>query len=180
MAFRVPTPDVSLIDLTCRLEKGAKFADIVAAFKETATSDMNGVLDWTDEEVQVFNKLDQLKYDSMHMRYSCTVYSKKNGNKVYLAKNGIVVQVFNSNDHTSIPWGASGADYIGDSKSVFNITEPSKYVDYMLCQLKYDNVHKVLIHRVLQEEWRQGLPCPIWDRDPGLQLEMTSFASSNI
>jgi glyceraldehyde-3-phosphate dehydrogenase/erythrose-4-phosphate dehydrogenase len=40
-----------VVDLTCRLEKGAKFADIVAAIKEAAAGDVNGVLDWTDEEV---------------------------------------------------------------------------------------------------------------------------------
>merc|ERR1712046_227077 len=51
MAFRVPTPDVSVVDLTCRLEKGAKYDDIVAAIKEAAGGDMEGVLDWTDEEV---------------------------------------------------------------------------------------------------------------------------------
>jgi len=51
MAFRVPTPDVSVVDLTCRLEKGAKYDDIVAAIKEAAAGDMAGVLDWTDEEV---------------------------------------------------------------------------------------------------------------------------------
>merc|ERR1712186_87957 len=51
MAFRVPTPDVSVVDLTCRLEKPAKYDDIVAAIKEAAAGDMNGVLDWTDEEV---------------------------------------------------------------------------------------------------------------------------------
>jgi len=51
MAFRVPTPDVSVVDLTCRLEKGAKYEDIVAAIKESAAGDMKGVLDWTDEEV---------------------------------------------------------------------------------------------------------------------------------
>merc|ERR1712244_106561 len=33
MAFRVPTPDVSVVDLTCRLEKGASYKDIVAAIK---------------------------------------------------------------------------------------------------------------------------------------------------
>merc|ERR1712107_347570 len=51
MAFRVPTPDVSVVDLTCRLEKGAKYDDVVAAIKEAAAGDMKGVLDWTDEEV---------------------------------------------------------------------------------------------------------------------------------
>merc|ERR1712178_247911 len=51
MAFRVPTPDVSVVDLTARLEKGAKYDDIVAAIKEAAAGPMKGVLDWTDEEV---------------------------------------------------------------------------------------------------------------------------------
>merc|ERR1712073_104667 len=51
MAFRVPTPDVSVVDLTVRLEKGAKYEEIVAAVKEAAAGPMKGVLDWTDEEV---------------------------------------------------------------------------------------------------------------------------------
>merc|ERR1711982_24311 len=51
MAFRVPTPDVSVVDLTCRLGKGAKYDEIVAAVKEAAAGPMSGVLDWTDEEV---------------------------------------------------------------------------------------------------------------------------------
>merc|ERR1712216_64209 len=51
MAFRVPTPDVSVVDLTARLEKGAKYDDIVATIKEYCAGPMKGVLDWTDEEV---------------------------------------------------------------------------------------------------------------------------------
>merc|ERR1712134_222198 len=51
MAFRVPTPDVSVVDLTARLEKGAKYDDIVAAVKEYAAGPMKGVLDWTEDEV---------------------------------------------------------------------------------------------------------------------------------
>merc|ERR1711983_238423 len=51
MAFRVPTPDVSVVDLTCRLNKPAKYDEIVAAVKEAAAGPMKGVLDWTDEEV---------------------------------------------------------------------------------------------------------------------------------
>merc|ERR1711865_1031283 len=51
MAFRVPTPDVSVVDLTVRIEKGAKYDDIVAAVKEYCAGPMKGVFDWTDEEV---------------------------------------------------------------------------------------------------------------------------------
>merc|ERR1711975_38796 len=51
MAFRVPTPDVSVVDLTARLEKGAKMDDIAAKIKEAADGPMKGVLAYTDEEV---------------------------------------------------------------------------------------------------------------------------------
>lgn len=51
MAFRVPTADVSVVDLTVRLEKAAKYEDIVASVKEAAAGEMLGILDWTDEEV---------------------------------------------------------------------------------------------------------------------------------
>merc|ERR1719437_244290 len=51
MAFRVPTPDVSVVDLTCRIEKAATYEEIVKAIKTAAEGDMKGVLDWTDEEV---------------------------------------------------------------------------------------------------------------------------------
>merc|ERR1712206_57692 len=51
MAFRVPTPDVSVVDLTCALDRGAKYQDIVAKIKEAAAGPMKGVLDWTEEEV---------------------------------------------------------------------------------------------------------------------------------
>merc|ERR1719420_2757599 len=51
MAFRVPTPDVSVVDLTCRLEKAAKYEDIVAAIKAEAAGPMKGILDWTEDEV---------------------------------------------------------------------------------------------------------------------------------
>jgi len=51
MAFRVPTPDVSVVDLTVRLSTPAKYADIVAAIKEQAAGPMAGYLDWTEDEV---------------------------------------------------------------------------------------------------------------------------------
>ncbi len=51
MAFRVPTVDVSVVDLTCRLEKGASFADVKAAIKDASENEMAGVLGYTEEGV---------------------------------------------------------------------------------------------------------------------------------
>jgi len=51
MAFRVPTPDVSVVDLTCRLENPATYDEICEVIKRAAGSDMAGILDWTDDEV---------------------------------------------------------------------------------------------------------------------------------
>jgi len=51
MAFRVPTPDVSVVDLTCKLSKSASMDDIVAKIKEAADGPMKGVLAYTEDEV---------------------------------------------------------------------------------------------------------------------------------
>merc|ERR1712106_369701 len=51
MAFRVPTPDVSVVDLTIALEKPAKMDEIQAKIKEACDGLMKGILEWTDEEV---------------------------------------------------------------------------------------------------------------------------------
>jgi len=51
MAFRVPTPDVSVVDLTVNLEKPASYEDIKAAMKAASEGEMAGVLGYTEEEV---------------------------------------------------------------------------------------------------------------------------------
>ena len=51
MSFRVPTIDVSVVDLTCRLEKGASYETICAAIKAASEGPMKGVLGYTDEDV---------------------------------------------------------------------------------------------------------------------------------
>lgn len=51
MSFRVPTLDVSVVDLTCRLEKPAKYEDIVAKIKEACDGELKGIMSWTDEAV---------------------------------------------------------------------------------------------------------------------------------
>ena len=49
MAMRVPTADVSCVDLTFRTEKSTSLADINAAMKAAADGPMNGVLAYTEE-----------------------------------------------------------------------------------------------------------------------------------
>lgn len=52
MAFRVPTPDVSVVDLTCRLKKGASYDEIKKAVKAASESDQwKGILGYTEDEV---------------------------------------------------------------------------------------------------------------------------------
>ena len=51
MAFRVPTVDVSVVDLTCRLENGASFEEVKAAIKDASENELKGVLGYTEEGV---------------------------------------------------------------------------------------------------------------------------------
>ncbi|MDX8409227.1 MAG: type I glyceraldehyde-3-phosphate dehydrogenase [Mariprofundales bacterium] len=51
MAFRVPTSDVSVVDLTVELIKETSYDAIVAAMKSASEGEMNGVLGFTDEKV---------------------------------------------------------------------------------------------------------------------------------
>jgi glyceraldehyde 3-phosphate dehydrogenase len=51
MAFRVPTSDVSVVDLTVELNKDATYEDICAAMKAASEGPMKGVLGYTDEKV---------------------------------------------------------------------------------------------------------------------------------
>ena len=51
MAFRVPTPNVSVVDLTVRLEKPTSYADICAAFKAAAEGELKGILGYTEDAV---------------------------------------------------------------------------------------------------------------------------------
>ncbi|NCB39760.1 MAG: type I glyceraldehyde-3-phosphate dehydrogenase [Erysipelotrichia bacterium] len=51
MAFRVPTPDVSVVDLTCRLEKPATYAQIKEAMKKASETTMKGILGYTEDAV---------------------------------------------------------------------------------------------------------------------------------
>jgi len=51
MAFRVPTPDVSVVDLTFKTTKATSYREICAAMKAASEGELEGILGYTDEEV---------------------------------------------------------------------------------------------------------------------------------
>lgn len=51
MAFRVPTADVSVVDLTVRLEKSASFQEVKLALKDASENELKGILGYTEEGV---------------------------------------------------------------------------------------------------------------------------------
>src|SRR5436305_1335776 len=51
MAFRVPTSDVSVVDLTCELERPATYAEICAEMKAQSQGALKGVLGYTEDKV---------------------------------------------------------------------------------------------------------------------------------
>ncbi|HCM1963213.1 glyceraldehyde-3-phosphate dehydrogenase, type I [Salmonella enterica subsp. salamae] len=51
MAFRIPTPNVSVVDLTVRLEKAASYEDIKKVIKAASEGPMKGILGYTEDDV---------------------------------------------------------------------------------------------------------------------------------
>lgn len=51
LALRVPTPDVSVVDLTCRLEKSTSYDEIKTIIQKASTTHLKGILSYTEEEV---------------------------------------------------------------------------------------------------------------------------------
>jgi len=83
MAFRVPTPNVSVVDLTVRLEKPASDEDIKNAVKEAAEGPLKGILGYTEDEVV------------------STDFNGDNRSSIFDAKAGIAL---NKNFHKLIAW----------------------------------------------------------------------------
>jgi glyceraldehyde 3-phosphate dehydrogenase len=51
MAFRVPTPDVSVVDLTVKLKKGATYEEVCAQMKASSEGELKGILGYTEDDV---------------------------------------------------------------------------------------------------------------------------------
>lgn len=70
MAFRVPTPDVSVVDLTVRLSKDTTYEEISNAMDQAAKTNLKGILSTTDEEL--------VSSDFIGSHFSC-IFDKKAG-----------------------------------------------------------------------------------------------------
>jgi len=65
LALRVPTPDVSIVDLTAQLEREVTKEEVNAAFKEAAQGELKGILDYTEDPL--------VSSDFIHNPYSAIV-----------------------------------------------------------------------------------------------------------
>jgi glyceraldehyde 3-phosphate dehydrogenase len=70
MAFRVPTPTVSCVDLTVKTVKETSYAEIAAAMKKASETYLKGILEYTDEEV--------VSTDFIHCK-SSSIFDKGSG-----------------------------------------------------------------------------------------------------
>jgi glyceraldehyde 3-phosphate dehydrogenase len=93
VALRVPTPDVSLVDLTCVLSKDVTKEDINAAMKKAAEGSMKGILDYSEDPL--------VSTDIMHNTYS-SVFDA--GLTMVLGNKSNFVKVFSWYDNE---WGFS-------------------------------------------------------------------------
>ncbi|XP_021034137.1 glyceraldehyde-3-phosphate dehydrogenase-like [Mus caroli] len=59
MTFHVPTPNVSLVDLTCCLEKPAKYDDIKKVVKLVSENPLKGILSYTEEQKALCSYLEE-------------------------------------------------------------------------------------------------------------------------
>lgn len=91
MSFRVPTVDVSVVDLTIRLKTGATYEEICAAVQKAAKGELEGILAYTNEEV--------VSSDFIGSAYSC-VFDAKAG--ISLNKNFVKLIAWYDNE-----WGYS-------------------------------------------------------------------------
>lgn len=91
MAIRVPTPDVSVVDLTVRIAKSASYADIKACIKKASEGEMKGILGYTEDDV--------VSNDFVGSPYS-SVFDAKAG----IALNGNFVKLVSWYDNE---WGYS-------------------------------------------------------------------------
>jgi len=68
MSFRVGTPDVSVVDLTCRLARGATYPEICQAIKDASAGELKGIMSYTEDDV--------VSSDFITSQFSCVFDAK--------------------------------------------------------------------------------------------------------
>ena len=91
MAFRVPTVDVSVVDLTCTLEKAATYEEICAAVKKASENEFKGIIEYVDEDV--------VSSDFIHDKHT-SIFDSKAG--IQLTDNFVKLVAWYDNE-----WGYS-------------------------------------------------------------------------
>ncbi len=91
VALRVPTPDGSITDFVCQVEKSVTVEDVNAAFKKVAETTMKGILEYTEDEI--------VSADIVHNPASCIFDAKST-----MVMEGNMVKVFGWYDNE---WGYS-------------------------------------------------------------------------
>lgn len=102
MAFRVPTPDVSVVDLTARLKKGATMDEIKAAVKAASESERyKGILGYTDEDVSCHSCLLTLTSNLLFPQVVSSDFTGDTHSSIFDSKAGISL---NNNFVKLISW----------------------------------------------------------------------------
>ena len=195
MSFRIPTEDVSVVDLTCVLEKSATYEEICAAVKEASETYMKGIMGYSDEDIvsrdlktcplvnvvainDPFITPDymeyMIRYDSTHGPFQGTVKAEKDA----IIVNGRRIVVSNEMDPKKIQWGANGAEYVVESTGVFTLRDTS----YMFITGP-DVVKTVTAEEVTQEELggatvhtkKSGVAHGAYDNDVEMLRAMRTF-----
>ncbi|KAF3533967.1 hypothetical protein DY000_02043924 [Brassica cretica] len=153
MSFRVPTVDVSVVDLTVRLEKAATYDEIKKAIKEESEGKLKGILGYTEDDVVSTDFVGDSR---------SSIFDAKAG--IALSDNFVKLVSWYDNEwgytNGKIKIGINGFGRIGrlvarvvlqrDDVELVAVNDPFITTEYMTYMFKYDSVHGQWKHHELK------------------------------
>ncbi|RZC08005.1 Glyceraldehyde-3-phosphate dehydrogenase isoform D [Glycine soja] len=162
MAFRVPTVDVSVVDLTVRLEKEASYDEIKNAIKEESEGKLKGILGYTEDDVvstdfvgdnrsSIFDAKAGIALNKNFVKL-VSWYDNEWGYRCTRALLILIADIFPPFFiHGKVKIGINGFGRIGrlvarvalqrDDVELVAVNDPFITTDYMTYMFKYDSVH---------------------------------------